>query len=54
MVTYKSRLSFNDLLGSLISVATQMHKAWEIAKENLEKAQERIAKSVNQHRRAID
>ena len=37
-----------------LSVATRMHKAWEIAKQNMEKAQEKMVKSVNQHRRPID
>jgi hypothetical protein len=37
-----------------LTVATRMHKAWEIAKANMEKAQETMAKSVNQHRRKVD
>jgi len=37
-----------------LTLATRMHKAWEIAKQNMERAQERMAKSVNQHRRKID
>jgi transposase InsO family protein/predicted aspartyl protease len=37
-----------------IQVATRMYDAWKLAKENLEKAQERMQSSVNQHRRAID
>jgi hypothetical protein len=37
-----------------LSVATRMHQAWALAKENLEKAQARMEASVNQHRRAIN
>ncbi len=37
-----------------LSVATRMHKAWEIAKANMEKAQQTMSESVNQHRREID
>jgi hypothetical protein len=37
-----------------LQVANRMHEAWALAKENLEKAQERMKKSVNQHRRSID
>ncbi len=37
-----------------VSVANRMHQAWDLAKENLSKAQERMAKSVNRHRRPID
>ena len=35
-------------------LATRAHRAWEIAKANLEKAQATMAKNKNQHRRAID
>ena len=44
------RLNYKDAL----SVATRMHKAWEIAKKNMERAQEKIVRSVNQHYRPID
>ena len=44
------RLNHKDAL----SVATRIYKAWEIAKENIEKAQGKMIKSVNQHHRSID
>jgi hypothetical protein len=31
-----------------------MHDAWKQAKENLQQTQDRMSKSVNQHRRSID
>ena len=37
-----------------LSVATRMHQAWATAKENMEKAQAKMANSVNQHRRPIN
>jgi transposase InsO family protein len=49
-VTPAEKLNFPDA----VAVATRMHKAWEIAKANMEKAQEAMSKSVNKHRRAID
>jgi transposase InsO family protein/predicted aspartyl protease len=35
-------------------VATRMHNAWEVAKGNLGKAQERMSRNTNRHRRPID
>ena len=48
--TPAEKLNFADAL----TVATRMHKAWEVAKSNMEKAQETMSKHVNQHRREID
>lgn len=35
-------------------LAKRMHKAWELAKANMERAQERMAQSTNPHRRTPD
>jgi transposase InsO family protein len=37
-----------------LKVATRMHDAWKLAKENMEKAQARMQSSTNRHRRPID
>jgi transposase InsO family protein len=37
-----------------LEVATRMHNAWKVAKENMEKAQERMSQATNRHRRSID
>jgi len=44
------RLNHKDAL----ALATRMHDAWKIAKDNMEKAQDRMRFAVNQHRRKID
>ena len=36
------------------TLATRMHAAWQLAKQNMEKAQERMRTAVNRHRRPID
>jgi hypothetical protein len=36
------------------TLANRMHKAWEIAKNNMEKAQEKMQRSTNRHRRPTD
>jgi transposase InsO family protein len=36
------------------TLADRMHSVWDWAKENMQKAQEKMQKSVNQHRRPID
>ena len=43
-------LNYKDTL----SVATRIYKAQEIAKKNIERAQEKIVRSVNQHYRPIN
>ena len=48
--TPAEKLNYADAL----TVATRMHKAWEVAKQNIEKAQEKMSKSANLHRREID
>jgi Integrase zinc binding domain/Integrase core domain len=37
-----------------IALASRMHKVWLVAEENIKKSQDRMRKSVNQHRRSID
>ncbi|KAH7554700.1 hypothetical protein BM1_07361 [Bipolaris maydis] len=37
-----------------LALASRMHEAWKIAKEQLEKTQERMRTVVNRHRRPID
>lgn len=44
------RLSYQEAK----ALATRMHAAWELAKSNMESAQERMRKAVNQHRRPVD
>ena len=44
------KLNYQDAL----TLATRMYKAWEVAKANIKKAQERMIKSTGAHRRPID
>jgi len=37
-----------------LALATRMHDAWKQAKDNMEKAQERMRSVVNRHRRLVD
>jgi hypothetical protein len=37
-----------------LALATWMHDAWKIAKDNIEKAQVRMRQAVNRHRREVD
>jgi hypothetical protein len=37
-----------------LTLARRMHDAWKYAKDNLEKAQERMRQKVNPHRRSVD
>ena len=50
LATLIERLNIQEV----VSVASRMHKAWQIAKENIKKAQERIAARVNKHQRSIN
>ncbi|KAL1641205.1 hypothetical protein SLS61_010180 [Didymella pomorum] len=43
-------LNYQDAL----ALATRMHKAWQVAKENIEKAQQRMQTNVNQHRSPVN
>jgi len=36
------------------ALATQMHDAWRVAREHMNKAQERMEKAANRHRRPVD
>ena len=44
------KLNYQDAL----SLATRIYKAWEVAKANIKKAQERMIKSTGAHRRPIN
>ena len=46
----QEKLNFKDAL----KLATRMHDAWQIAKENIEKAQIRMKSVVDRHRRPVD
>lgn len=37
-----------------LALATRMHKAWQVAKENMEKAQQRMRTNVDQHRSPVN
>jgi transposase InsO family protein len=37
-----------------VQLATRMHSAWDLARTNMEKAQQRMQRSTDQHRRLID
>jgi hypothetical protein len=37
-----------------LALASRMHEAWKLAKENMEKAQHRMQSVVNRHRRPVD
>jgi predicted aspartyl protease len=41
-------------LDEAVSLATRMHNVWQVAEENIKKAQESMIKRVNKHRRSID
>jgi transposase InsO family protein len=49
-LTPLEKLNYHEAL----ELANRMHNAWKLAKENLEKAQDRMSKSTNRHRRPID
>ncbi len=38
----------------VVLLATQMHKVWQITKENIKKAQERMVERVNKHQHNIN
>lgn len=48
--TIPEKLNHKDAL----SLATRMHDAWKIAKENMERAQDRMRSATNRHRRPVD
>jgi hypothetical protein len=41
-------------LDDAVSLASRMHRVWQVAEDNIKKAQEKMRRHVNQHRRSID
>ena len=50
ILTPTDKLNQQDAL----ALAQRMHAAWSIAKDNMERAQDRMRRTVNQHRHPID
>ena len=50
ILTPTDKLNHKDAL----ALATRMHAAWDTAKQQMEKAQDRMRSAVNRHRRPID
>ncbi|USP72775.1 uncharacterized protein yc1106_06638 [Curvularia clavata] len=50
LLTPTDKLNHKDAL----EMATRMHDAWKVAKEQMEKAQDRMRTTVNRHRRSVD
>ena len=46
----RERLNYQEA----VTVAKRMHSAWDLAKDNIKQAQEKMQKSTDQHRRPID
>jgi hypothetical protein len=41
-------------LDDAVLLASRMHRVWQVAEDNIKKAQEKMRRHVNQHRRSID